>query len=75
MKITLDECDFDDKWAESGIRLHHRPTGRCIATMDTRVTKEELFIQLQEEINRLEASGELHLKSTRIIIEDGRTIH
>lgn len=76
MKIKPEECEITVD--QNGKMIRHIPTNRCIAVRDqlvNQVSLDELYKELEDEINRLEASGELESKATRILIKEEGTLH
>lgn len=74
MKILPEDCVIDV--GVNGIRIHHKPTDRCVHCPDPLVRVEEVFAVLQEEIDRLEQAGQLQERGiVYAIIKDENPTH
>jgi hypothetical protein len=55
MKLKREDCEFSREPGWN--RIRHLPTDRCVACRDDEITDDELFLQLEKELLRLEELG------------------
>lgn len=75
MKIERSDCEVVRR--KGWNRIHHRPTNRCVVCQSDDISDEELFHQLQADIDRLESLGLLedHKDFMFVDVKDEETLH
>lgn len=72
MKINPEDCEIIIK--EGRTLMRHKPTNRCIFAVDDNASSAELFEQLQQDVDRLEAKGLLGNKDVVCIVHTNEEV-